>query len=301
MPEHQWYYIRNGLLGTDDEIGPISEAEIIQLAKSGKIKPETPVRCETRNPGKWFVLKQIPGLLQQLEAGERERALVKAEAKRQREEDEKAARTALAAQQAEHMNRAALISEEQNPDLIITIAERVQGILTSSESVQLIVVQERPLVNFSPDAVVITNRRLIFYRPKLLGRFEFEDYLLIDLSNAHLKQSFLTSIFSAQHTSGRKLMMDWLPKAAAQRLYRLAQELEERARQARIELDLQARRAGATNINIGQMPGVTPAISGPSTAGDPLQRLQTLKTMLDQGLITASDFENRKAEILKQI
>src|SRR5690349_13769869 len=101
MPEHQWHYVRDGLLGTVDEIGPITEAEIIQLAKSGKIKRDTAVRCDTRNPGKWFALKQIPGLLQQLEAGERERALIKAEANRRREQEEHAERAALAAQQAE--------------------------------------------------------------------------------------------------------------------------------------------------------------------------------------------------------
>jgi len=305
MSQHVWHYMHEGLMGTTTEVGPIPDAEIMQLAKSGKLKPDTLVRCDTRQPGKWFALKQIPGLMQQIESGVRERALIKAETDRRREEEERAARAEIAARQAEQMNRAALISEQQDPALISSIADCVQGILTSSEVVHLIVVQERPLINFSPDAVVITNRRLIFCRPKLLGRFEFEDYLLIDLCNAHVKQSFFRSTFTARHTSGRQLMMDWLPKAAAQRLYRLAQELEERARLARIELDLQARRAGATNINIGQFPGQSdqrsPAITGPSVGGDHFQRLGTLKAMLDNGLITEADFEARKSEILREL
>jgi hypothetical protein len=183
----------------------------------------------------------------------------------------------------------------------------VQGILTTSESIQLIVVQEKPLVNVSPDAVIVTNRRMIFYHPKLLGRFEFNDYLLIDLRNAHVKQGMMGSTFTAQHVSGRLLNMDWLPKAAAQRLYRLSQELEERARQSRIEMDLEYRRAGATNINIGQLPATQPfaqvpaAISAQPTGDDLVQRLETLKMMLDRGLITPEDYDRRKGEILREV
>ncbi|MGB3436699.1 SHOCT domain-containing protein, partial [Achromobacter sp.] len=40
-----------------------------------------------------------------------------------------------------------------------------------------------------------------------------------------------------------------------------------------------------------------PAAAG----GDPAQRLQQLKDLLDKGLITAADYDSAKAEVLKKL
>ncbi|WP_334160738.1 SHOCT domain-containing protein, partial [Achromobacter insolitus] len=45
-----------------------------------------------------------------------------------------------------------------------------------------------------------------------------------------------------------------------------------------------------------------PAQAAPAAAGgDPVQRLQQLKDLLDKGLITAADYDSAKAEVLKKL
>jgi len=314
-----WFYIHSTLVGTTEQVGPVSQNELVKLARDGKIKRDTLVSCPSRATDKWYELAKVPGLLKALEAGEQERAAVKAaeaqhraEASELRRQQQEAEKRELVLRKNTQVEQAALISEGQDPEMVLTIAERVRAILTSAETLRFIVVQQRPLVNISPDAVVITSRRLIFYRPKLLGRFEFEDYLLFDLFNAHVDQRFMTSVFTAQHTSGQLLRMEWLPKTGALKLYRLTQEIEEHARLARLQLDLETRRAGAANININNaLPPPPPTSSGieatvvstgqSGSSSDLKQRLQTLKEMADAGLVTQAEYEERKRQILAEL
>jgi PH (Pleckstrin Homology) domain-containing protein/uncharacterized protein DUF4339 len=214
-----------GMLGNSQTVGPISEAELVALAGQGKLKRETLVSSPTRTTAQWHQVAQIAGILKVLEEGERTRQAAKVEQERQRQEQLRAAeaqRAQTQAQQANEQAAMAAISCCQDLTLVKSIRDRVHGIITSCEQVQYIAVQQKPLLNVSPDVIVITNRRLIFYRPKLLGRFEFQDYQWFDVHNAHIQQNLMGATFMAQHTSGQVLTLDYLPKDAAQMLYRIA-------------------------------------------------------------------------------
>lgn len=56
--------------------------------------------------------------------------------------------------------------------------------------------------------------------------------------------------------------------------------------------------AMATNMNAAPAPAAAPQAAGNN---DPQARLAQLKALLDQGLITAEDYEKAKAEVLKQL
>jgi len=43
------------------------------------------------------------------------------------------------------------------------------------------------------------------------------------------------------------------------------------------------------------------AVAGAAAGGDPVQRLQQLKDLLDKGLITPADYDSAKAEVLKKL
>lgn len=298
---HQWLYVKENFIGTTETVGPIPEAELTGLVKAGKLKRDTQIASPTRTKGQWCALSNIPGLLKLLEAGEQERH-DSAAAKKQAAETERDAQKAhKQAQRDEVTQKAAQISDCPNVEMINTIHDRVRGILTSNEKVDWIVVQQKLVaMTIAPDAVVITNRRLIFYRPKLLGRFDFDDYQWLDLSDAHIQQNMLGSVFTAKHTSGKIVSMDSLPKVGAQTVYRLAQEREEQARLTRLEMQRDTARAGATQINlagVANTQSTTPAAGGV----DLISRLKTLKDMADAGLITAADYEERKKQILAQV
>ena len=311
---HQWFHRTAGMFGNVDEVGPIEETEIVALAMQGKLKRDSLVRSPTRTSNNWFTLTQIAGLNKALEDGERARQVAKeAEtqkkaAARQEAADVRAAQSAerTGQQQAAQQQLAARtsqVSHHPNAALVDSMCQKVQAILTSQEVIQYVAVQQKPLVNIAPDALVATNRRLIFFRSKLLGRFEFQDYLWFDLSNAHVQQNLLGSVFSARHVSGQVLTMDYLPKESANALYRLAQEREEQARLARYQLHVDTMRAGAAQVNVQtNIPAAGPAPSVPALAADDVvARLEKLKAMADKGLITQADFEKRKQEILAQL
>lgn len=313
MSEHIWSYQSESLLGTTSEVGPVTEAQIIAVARAGKLKAETLVMSPTRTRGGWMQVKQIGGLMQAIAAGAEERRSAKEQADKERAA---AQQVAAAQRQVDASNRQVAsqaeaaardrerhhysqISHCTNLELVKTICDRVQGILTSQETLQYVAIQAKPLVNISPDAMVATSRRLIFYRPKLLGRFEFSDYQWIDLCNAHMQQNLLGAVFTARHVSGQVLSMDYLPKEACQVIYRLSQEREEAARLHRQQLHLEHARAGAMQVNVGA-PQAAP-VNANGSANDLVARMQTLKTMLDQGLIDQADFDARKREILASV
>lgn len=310
---HQWFHRTAGMFGNVDEVGPVQETEIVALAMQGKLKRDSLVRSPTRTNNNWFTLTQIAGLNKALEDGEKARQAAKeAEAQKkaiskQEAADVRAAQTAerTGQQQAAQQQltaRASQVSHHPNAALVDSMCQKVQAILTTQEVIQYVAVQQKPLVNISPDALVATNRRLIFFRSKLLGRFEFQDYQWFDLSNAHVQQNLLGSVFSARHVSGQTLTMDYLPKESANALYRLAQEREEQARMARHQLNVDTMRAGAAQVNVQtNIPAAAPAIPAAPAADDVVARLEKLKAMADKGLITQADFEKRKQEILAQL
>jgi hypothetical protein len=193
----------------------------------------------------------------------------------------------------------ALTNEEQDPVIVQTVLERVQQIMTSGESVLYVAVQKKPIVNVLPDCVVLTNWRFIFYHPKLLGRVTFEDHGWRDLSGATLQENLLGSTFTLRTVSGQALVLDHLPKAQARRLYAFAQEMEERVREERRTRDLEEKRAAAGGVFMG-----APHAGGPLPpvdSNDTAQRLKVLKAMWDGGLISASEYEAKRAEIISKM
>jgi hypothetical protein len=185
-----------------------------------------------------------------------------------------------------------LSNEEQDPKVVEQVLSKVKHILTTGEEVKYIAVQKK-LVNISPDSVVLTNKRFIIYKPSLTG-ISFEDYPWRDLHDAKIKETLLGAWLSYQTVHGRFVSIDSLPKAQARRLYALSQEMEEKARVERRERELEDKRAAAGGVVVQSASALAPAPAVP----DPLATLQKLKGMLDAGLISQAEYDQKKAEIL---
>ncbi len=190
------------------------------------------------------------------------------------------------------------LTEEQDPAQVQQVVAKVQQILTSGEEILYVAVQ-KPLMIFSPDSVVLTNKRFIVYRPTLLGGANFQDYIWLDLHDARLSEGMINSTVTLQTFKGQFLSVGDLPKAQARKLYAFAQEMEERVREERRARDMEEKRAGAGGIVLqGGLP--TAPAPAPAPQEDPMQKLKKLKDMLDAGLITAQEYEAKKADILSK-
>lgn len=192
------------------------------------------------------------------------------------------------------------LNEDQDPNAIEKVADKIYGILMNGEEIEYIAVQKKPAVNFSPDCVALTNKRVIFCRPKNFGlSMDFQDFLWKDVLDCHIKEGMLGSEFMLKTVKGKFFTMDYLPKSQARKLYTVAQEQEEIQREYRRQRELEEIRAGAGNVNVNAGPTSAP-VQAPQ-AEDPIATLQKLKTLLDNGLITQAEFDTKKQEVLARM
>ncbi len=189
-----------------------------------------------------------------------------------------------------------LTKDDQDPEIVGPLLERVKQVLTTDEQVHYVVVQKRPVVSLAPDCIVLTNRRFMVYRPTLLRKVSFEDHVWRDLVDARLQESLLGATLTFQTTVGGVIQINFLPKVQARRAYALCQEMEERVREERRARELEDKRASSGNVVVAGAPS---AIA--SATPDPVQRLKSLKEMMDMGLISAGEYESKRAEILSKM
>lgn len=192
------------------------------------------------------------------------------------------------------------LNEEQDPKAIEKLLVKINGLLTSGEQVEYIAVQKKPAINLSPDCITLTNKRIIFCRPRNLGlSMDFQDYAWKDILDCHMKEGIIGATFSMKTIRGNMNMLDYLPKAQARKLYQFAQEKEEEMVVYRREHDLENKRAiagGGITVNAGP-----PILQNVERKEDPLETLQKLKKMLDSEIISQTEFDIKKIEILSKM
>lgn len=193
-----------------------------------------------------------------------------------------------------------LITEEQDPKVIEKMLPKVQAYCTSNEEIQYMAVQKKTLgVNFSPDCIAVTNRRIILVRPKSFGlTVEFKDFPWINVADVHMKEGVFAATVTIKTINGQVDSMEDIPKAQARKLYRFSQEMEEAKRDERRQRDLEDKRAvagGGITINT---PSNQPQTN---TTEDPMEKLTKLKMMLDNGILTQEEFDSAKKDILSKM
>ena len=193
-----------------------------------------------------------------------------------------------------------LTNQDQDPKTAERVRLKVKSILTRDETIACVAVQKKPVVNIAPHSVVLTNRRFICYRPRLLGRVSFDDYLWRDLTDVQLREELLGATLSMRTQEGREVAVNYLPKSQARQLYAFAQEMEERVSEERRRRQLEEKRAAAGGVVVGSGPDAARGWESDNEA-DPVERLKKLKEMLDAGLITQSEFDGKRAEIISEM
>ncbi len=192
------------------------------------------------------------------------------------------------------------LNEEQNQQDVEKLLGKVQSLLTSGEEVEYIAVQKKPLVNMSPDCIALTNKRIIFCRPKNLGlSMDFQDYLWKDIADCHMKEGILGADFKIKTIRGQVNMLDYLPKNQARKLYQFAQGKEEEMHEYRRQRELEDKRAAAGGGITVNTSGAVP--QNTEQKENPVEVLQKLKKLLDEQIISQNEFDTKKAEILSKM
>ena len=185
------------------------------------------------------------------------------------------------------------LTENQDPQQVARIYEKVSQLLTRGEQVTYIAVQKALTIDPTPEIVVLTNRRFMHYQQNLMGSAKFTDYIWRELKEARLEEGVMRATLTLYAANGETLRIDNLVKEQARRLYAIAQEMEENVREEK--------RAEAGGIYMPGMMGGVGAGSTAAPADEPLQALSKLKQLMEAGLISAEEFEAKKKEILARL
>lgn len=191
---------------------------------------------------------------------------------------------------------ARFISDGQSPKAVGKLLTRVEKICTDSEKLEYIAVQHLPAIA-SPDAIVLTDRRVIIFRGKALGRMNMVDVPWLDVTDIHISEGIVGASLHVSARNGHTEKIDHLPKEQARSVYRVGQEREEVMREYRRTRKMEEDRNAAGGVVVTNAVATT----SPAPANDLAARLSQLKTMVDGGLITLEEFEAKKAEILADL
>ena len=183
--------------------------------------------------------------------------------------------------------------------------EEIGSILTSGETILAVATQNLINSPINRDSAVVTSRRLILYRPKLLGRMDLQDVLWQDVTNVRLSTQILGATLAV--TAKNRLpsgaieavehAIDGLDRTAARKVYSVAQEMEEQWREKNRVRQMEEERARSGGVYLG------PSVPSPG-AGQPAaveERLRKLKSLHEQGLITDAEYESRKSQIISEL
>lgn len=207
------------------------------------------------------------------------------------------------------------LNEEQDPKVVEKLVGKLKDMLTSGEIITYIAVQKKPAVTLLPDCVVITNKRVFLCEAAKLGlTTNFEIFTWQDIKDVSFKEEFFGAKFTVIPQSGENLTVEYIPKIQARKLYQLASEaLEKKQEELRLR-DLELKKATTPPVMLKSVPEERQIEETPlkpeeepvlKTLPEPedevTAKLKKLKILFEKQLITQSEYENKKNEILSQL
>jgi len=182
--------------------------------------------------------------------------------------------------------------------------QHLQAVLISGESLEAFAVQRRAFaVTHRRLLVAATSGRLICIARGLIGGFVLRDLRWQDLEEVRLKVGVLSADLSVRvgaasdlasqgAQAARVMELRGLVTSQAEAVYRICQAQEQAWREKRRIRELEELRARAGGIQLERAAG-----SG-SPGSDAVRRLQEAKQLLDNKIISDSEYEAIKARIL---
>jgi hypothetical protein len=151
-----------------------------------------------------------------------------------------------------------------------------------------------------------TSGRLVVLTRKLLGGFDVATIRWQDLEEVTLHVGILsadlairagkaTDLASLAVQGAQRVEFKGLRKVQAQAVYRICQSQDQAWREKRRVRELEELRARAGGIQVSSGPAAAPA---PGAESESVRRLREAKQLLDEKLITDSEYEAIKAKIV---
>jgi len=184
--------------------------------------------------------------------------------------------------------------------------EHLTSVLVAGETLEAWAIQRR-LFALTGRRILIaaTSGRFIKIKRGLFGGFDMADFRWQDLGDAKIKvgifgadifmKIFGSTDMAISKDSNQDLVLPGFRKDQAEKIYRLAQAQDQSWREKRRIRELEELRAKSGGITIGANMG---SQQTGNASEDASSKLQQAKQMLDNKLITDSEFESIKAKII---
>ena len=184
--------------------------------------------------------------------------------------------------------------------------EHLTSVLVAGETLDAWAIQRR-LFALTGRRILIaaTSGRFIKIKRGLFGGFDMADFRWQDLGDAKIKvgifgadifmKIFGSTDLAISKDSNQDLVLPGFRKEQAEKIYRLAQAQDQSWREKRRIRELEELRAKSGGITIGANMG---SQQTGNASEDASSKLQQAKQMLNNKLITDSEFESIKAKII---
>lgn len=188
--------------------------------------------------------------------------------------------------------------------------EHVQAILVPGETVEAWAIQRRAFALMRRRVVLAASSgRLLYITRKLISGFDLTDLRWQDLEEVTLHVGLIAAtirvrvrkvsdLASASPADPRWLEFPGLRKVQAEAVYRICQAQDQAWREKRRVRDLEELRARSGGIQLSASTAGVGTSPGTSALPDSARRLQEAKQLLDNKLISDSEYEAIKAKIL---
>ncbi|MEO6525503.1 MAG: hypothetical protein ABIP93_02650 [Gemmatimonadaceae bacterium] len=227
---------------------------------------------------------------------------------RRRNETERTRATA-AAPGASPARPTSATESHEDPRIQDALAQ-LRALLVPGETMGAYAVQRRLFALLHRRIVVCaTSGRFISLSRGVFGGYVPYDVRWQDLDDASVTAgifgasltiaSLQSDDLASRERTGRRVMIGGLRKVQAQQVYTLCQAQEQAWREKRRVRDLDELRAQSGGVQIGTpLGGGGAAAAAAAGGGDPTDRLRRAKQMLDDGLITDTEYESIKARVV---
>ncbi len=183
--------------------------------------------------------------------------------------------------------------------------EYLKSVLVEGEIVNAWAIQRRIFaLTHRRILIAATSGRFLVIKRGLLGGFELTDLRWQDLGEIYIKvgifgadlslKNFGESDLAMGKASAKDIILEGFRKEQAEKIYRMAQAQDQSWREKRRIRELEELRAKSGGVNVGNLTGGQAG----NAADDSMTRLQKAKEMLDNKLITDSEYESIKARII---
>lgn len=159
------------------------------------------------------------------------------------------------------------------------IPESISNLFSGDEVVSMVVEPSTLKPKMHPQKLIITNRRILIYKPGFIGS-ETEEYPFESIDKIDHKKGFIRSEIEI-HTHGKKIELDNISNDEAIKAISIIRQNMQAHKTAQKTVVLQAPQAPVQE--------------------DPVAKLRQLKEMVDAGLVSQDEYDKTKAAILARM